>query len=113
MNLISTVMSGLALLAAVISLVVSIREKKRNQKRNVALCDLRDKDLEAIKAAFEEIRGKITDLESGVIPDHEAAKRAADSLNDFNRGIASIMGFDPFEAIRAEREKNQEKEGAE
>lgn len=98
MNLIATVMSGLALLAALISLTVTICEKKRNLKRNTALCDL-------VEAVRKELSIRIKDLEDGVVPDHEAAKKAADSLNDFNRGIASIMGFDPFEAIRSERDK--------
>ena len=98
MNLIATVMGGLALLAATIYLVLTVCEKKRNQKRNTALCNL-------IEEQRKELVKRIDDLANGVVPDYEAAKKAADSLNDFNRGIASIMGFDPYEALRSEREK--------
>lgn len=96
----ATVMSGLALLAATISLALSVYEKKRNQKRNAALCDLIEEERKKIVKRLEA-------LEEGVVPDYEAAQKAADSLNDFNRGIASIMGFDPFEVIRSERDKNR------
>lgn len=98
MILIATVMSGLALLAASISLVLTICEKKRNQKRNAALCNL-------IEEQRKELSARIKNLEDGVVPDHEAARKAAESLNDFNRGIASIMGFDPYEVLRSERDK--------
>ena len=120
----ATVMSGLALLAAGVSLALTIREKKRNQKRNAANCDYientynaaireskeyTDKQFakvkESAKKLVQEVSDRVKDLEDGVIPNHEDAKLAAESLNDFNRGIASIMGFDPFEAIQKEQNR--------
>ena len=105
MLIIVTVMSGLALLAAGVSLGLLIREKKRSQERNAAMADYVDA---AITAALKPIIQRVSDLENGLIPDHEEAKRAVESLNDFNRGISAIMGFDPYEAVRKE---NQQREG--
>jgi hypothetical protein len=115
MILIATVLSGLALLAASMALVLVIQEKKRNQKRSAATCDYVENECNAaIKASmkytdsgFKELALKLKDLEDGIVPNYEDAKRAADSLNDFNRGIASIMGFDPFEALQKEQARNR------
>jgi hypothetical protein len=120
----ATVMSGLALLAAGVSLALTIQETKRNQKRSAATCDYVENEYnaairaakeytdnqftkakEAAKKLVQEVSDRVKDLEDGVIPNHEDAKRAAESLNDFNRGIASIMGFDPFEAIQKEQSR--------
>lgn len=113
--MIATVLSGLALLAASMALVLVIQEKKRNQKRSAATCDYVENECNAaIKAsmkytdkAFEVMEDKIKNLEDGIVPSYEDAKRAADSLNDFNRGIASIMGFDPFEALQKEQARSR------
>jgi hypothetical protein len=59
------------------------------------------------ESAFKELAGKVKDLEEGIMPNYEDAKRATDSLNDFNRGIASIMGFDPFEALQKEQARSR------
>ena len=40
MEIATMILSGLALLAATVCLILLIQEKKRNQKRNTALCDL-------------------------------------------------------------------------
>jgi hypothetical protein len=112
MILIATVLSGLALLAASMALVLVIQEKKRNQKRSAATADyvaveasaaLREA-MEALKRFEEACEKRFHDLEVGLIPDHEEAKKAVQSLNDFNRGISSIMGFDPYEALRKENQ---------
>jgi hypothetical protein len=42
MLIIAIIMSGLALLAATVCLILLIQEKKRNQKRNAALIDYVD-----------------------------------------------------------------------
>ena len=47
---------------------------------------------------------RIINLESGIVPDFEAAKKAAKSVNDFNTGLSAIMGYDPLEAVRKSRE---------
>ena len=113
--MIATVLSGLALLAASMALVLVIQEKKRNQKRSAATCDYVENECNAaIKASmkytdktFKVMEDKVKNLEDGIVPSYEDAKRAADSLNDFNRGIASIMGFDPFEALQKEQARSR------
>ena len=115
MLIVATVLSGLALLAAGTALVLTIQEKKRNQKRSAATADYIEAEvtrayLEAVKKienAEKRLEKRIIDLENGLIPDHEEAKRAVQSLNDFNRGISSIMGFDPYEALNRERQPVQ------
>ena len=115
MILIATVMSGLALLAASIAIVLVIQEKKRNQKRSVVTCDYIEKEcnatlqasMEYTDSGYKELALNIKDLEEGIIPSYEDAKRAADSLNDFNKGIASIMCFDPFEALQKEQARSR------
>ena len=87
MILIATVLSGLALLAASMALVLVIQEKKRNQKRSAATCDYVENECNAaIKASmkytdngFKELALKLKDLEDGIVPNYEDAKRAADA----------------------------------
>ena len=98
MTILAIILSSLALLAATADLVLTLRERKRSKERNVAL----DK---YIATEFERINQRLKDLESGVIPDHEEAKRAIDSLNSFNRGLASIAGYDPFEVLERDRKQ--------
>ena len=45
----------------------------------------------------------ITDLRNGIVPDYEKAKAAAKAMDDFNTGLAGIMGYDPMKAIKRER----------
>lgn len=47
---------------------------------------------------------RVSALESGAVPDFEKAKEAANAVNDFNAGISGILGFDPMEVIRKQRE---------
>ena len=47
---------------------------------------------------------RIEKLEHGVVPEHEQAKAAAAAVNDFNAGIVSILGYDPYDARRAAKE---------
>lgn len=112
--IIAIILSSLALLAATAGLILTIRERKRSQKRNAALVryvertaqDTLSKAMEAIEALEKRCGDRIEALEKGVVPDFEKAKAAANAVNDFNAGITSIMGFDPFEALRAQRDGN-------
>ena len=107
----ATVMSGLALLAAGVSLVLTIQEKKRSQKRNAAVCDyvnaecssVLQKAGERIKECIDKVEDRLKDLEAGVIPDYEEARKAANAMNDFNKGVANIWGFDPIAALKREQ----------
>ncbi|MGM9587242.1 MAG: hypothetical protein ACI3VA_07145 [Candidatus Limivicinus sp.] len=133
MQIISLILSGLALLAASVSLIFTIQEKKRSQKRNAAMLDyterkfeyywdqVNQKCIDTLREASESISeinvtlsnmgAKIQDLERGITPDYEQAKAAANAVNDFNRGISNILGFDPMAAVRKQRE--QERVGGE
>lgn len=104
MLIISLILSGLALLAVAAGIVFVLAEKKRSLKRNAALMDYVDRELKSVLATVKK-------LEDGVVPNYEQAKAAADAVNDFNRGISAILGFDPYSALQAE--KNKERMGGE
>ena len=97
MEIISMIMSGLALLAVV---AYAISEKKRSQKRNAAL-------MQYVDVTLKPLAEKVKQLEEGAVPDYEEARKAADAVNDFNRGISSILGFDPHEAWQKEKQKER------
>ena len=97
------ILSSLALLAATTSLLLVLGERKRSQKRNTALLQyVGSKITEAIQG----INDRVKALEEGVVPDFEKAKAAANAVNDFNAGISGILGFDPYEALQAQREQH-------
>ena len=97
--MISVIISSLALLAALVCVAVTLTAERRNQKRKAACIHYVDKTAEMILE-------KIGALENGVVPDFEKAKEAANAVNNFNAGITGILGFDPYHAIRAQREEN-------
>lgn len=60
-----------------------------------------------VEALEHDLVDRIESLERGVVPDFEEAKRAAEAVNDFNKGLSAIMNFDPMaEAKRARNEEN-------
>ena len=56
-------------------------------------------------AHIKENAARIKDLESGIVPDFEQAKEAVSALDSFNAGISGILGYDPYEALKKAREK--------
>lgn len=48
---------------------------------------------------------RIEKLENGCVPDFEEALQAVNAVNDMNRGIAGIFGFDPMEALKKSRQE--------
>ena len=127
------ILSSLALLAAVVNVVLFCVEKKRNnavrtamvqyidnmndgmeefvkerldsvnaerEKENVENAHFRKATNSTLAEMFEEI-GK---LKAGTVPDYEAAKAAANAVNDFNAGLSAIMNFDPIAVARARRQ---------
>lgn len=115
MEIIAMIMSGLALLAASVCLVLIVRAEKRSKKRKTALLQYVDQETEDMyKAACDHtvavtkpLADEIEKLKNGIIPDYEQAKAAANAVNDFNKGISNILGFDPMEAVRKDREKER------
>ena len=106
MQIIAFVMSGLALLAASVSLLMSVIEKKRSKKRNAAMLDYVTTTVNRgiQSSGFD---GRIQKLEQGITPDYEQAKAAANAVNDFNRGITNILGFDPVSALKKEQQRER------
>lgn len=60
---------------------------------------------EAAKKAAKENKDRIDGLEQGVVPDFETAQKAVNAVNDINKGIAGILGFDPLEAMKKGRQE--------
>jgi hypothetical protein len=122
MTILAIILSSLALLAATADLVLTLWERKRSKERNTALMQYADTSAsEALAKAsqntgasigeleekcstrFEELKKRIADLEKGIVPDFEKAKAAANAVNDFNAGISGILGFDPHEVLKKQR----------
>lgn len=97
------ILSSLALLAATTSVILVLDERKRSRERNAALLQHVDS---RITETTKNIADRIKALEEGAVPDFEKAKAAASAVNDFNSGISGILGFDPYEALQAQREKH-------
>lgn len=114
------ILSGLALLAAVVNFILLMREKKRSDKRNTAVlqyvdsrCDgfynkiyvqlMHERDF--AKDRFEKVSEEIQKLKDGIVPDYEEALAAKEAVDDFNKGLSAIMGFDPIAAVRKSREE--------
>lgn len=123
MEMIALILSGLALLAASVCLGLIVRNEKRSKKRNAALVHYADSAAEkrlkqaesytdasvrvACKNMEQAVTERIEKLEKGIVPDYEQAKAAANAVNDFSQGITNILGFDPMEALKAERTKKE------
>lgn len=117
MEMITMILSGLALLAAGVSLILTIQEKKRNEKRNAAALLYTDKAVAASEALVKsqidtEIRflhSTISDAEKNVMESTETliseseertaykisglaeeAKKAVETSEDVKRQIDSI-----------------------
>lgn len=71
-------------------------------------------NVESLKHSFEtrvntvehDFGARVESLEHGVVPDFEEAKKAAEAVNDFNKGLSAIMNFDPM--AEAKRARNEE-----
>ena len=104
MELITMILSGLALLAACISVFMNIYEKRRSKDRNAAMLKYIDSSIGNLERCVD---GRIKKLEQGITPDYEQAKAAANAVNDFNRGITNILGFDPVSALKKEQQRER------
>ena len=102
MEIFSVIMSSLALLAATVSVMITVMERKRSQERNAAQLQYTDTSVEAVEKRLDT---RVGNLEKGIVPDFEKAKEAANAVNNFNAGITGILGYDPYTALQAQREK--------
>lgn len=78
---------------------------ERLEKVFSAVKSVNRKAEEAKKAAQENAK-HIDDLEQGIVPDFETARKAVDEVNKFNEGIAGILGFDPLQAMKKGRQED-------
>ena len=114
MELITMILSGLALLAARVSLTLTFQEKKRNEKRNTAALQYIDRYIDILNVNIGKMQEQYTaldervgNLEHGICPDFESAREAAKAVNDFNAGLSAIMNYDPIEEAKKARERAQ------
>ena len=123
MEIVTMILSGLALLAASVCLILLIQEKKRNQKRNTAALQYADAAAQkvltlakneanaaaeaAYKNACEQFGKRVSDLEKGISPDYNEALAAKQAVDDFNMGISAILNFDPMAAVKKSREEQE------
>lgn len=173
--MITTILSGLALLVVIADLILTVREKKRGEERNAAFeawkdsardtilhyidseiecvtkkhdvfaekiqremqdikeqlkdmsqgvsllnndfekhCNesgLRVETLEQAQATIAEkctdIENRLHNLEHGIVPDYAEALAAKNSVDEFNKGLSAIMGFDPVAAYRKQVERDK------
>lgn len=115
---IGIILGSLALLTAAANTILILYEKKRSQERNTALMQYADtgrRDLasqvkaykEHADAGWSELAEKVSKLEKGMMPDYEKARDAAQAVNSFHDGITGILGFDPMEALKRQRERDR------
>ena len=109
---IAIILSSLALWAATVDIFLTLREKKRSEKRKTASLQYADAAVAEVRAELglyidrhlKKLDERITALENGTVPDYEKAKEAANAVNDFNAGISGILGFDPMAVLKKQRE---------
>lgn len=74
---------------------------KQRAERTEALTHLSD----AVDRTLADVLKRLEKLESGMVPDYEAALEAARAVNDFNTGLSAIMNFDPMAEAKKARNK--------
>ena len=116
MPIITMILSGLALLAASVSLILTIREKKRNEERNAAFERYKmtttlyiDKTFasaltEAKRHTDDAIGNKVDPVLKKVESIGDDLMNANSSFQDqLGKTLGNIMAFDPLEAHRKSR----------
>ena len=116
MPIITMILSGLALLAASVSLILTIWEKKRNEERSAAFERYKKTTALYIDKTFESVlteAKKHTDeaIDNKVNPVLEKLESIGDDLMDANssfqdqlgKTLGNIMAFDPLDAQRKAR----------
>ena len=67
--------------------------------------------VQEVASALCDHKGRIEDLEKGVVPDYNEAVKAKDAVDNFSRDIANLLNFDPLAAAREAR--NSRRRGGE
>ncbi|MBQ3215570.1 MAG: hypothetical protein IJB11_05575 [Oscillospiraceae bacterium] len=95
------ILSSLALTAAAVCAVVTVRERKRSREWIAGQLKAQG---QAWEDALRAVQGRIDNLEHGAVPDYEKAKAAAKAVDDFHDGLANILNYDPYEMARRNRD---------
>ena len=116
MQIIAMILSGLALLAAGVSMILIIREKKRNEERSAAFDRYKNTMLQYVDKKFESLQAdmkKYTDesITRKVDPVLKKVESIGDDLMNANTSfqdqlgqtLSNIMAFDPMESQRKAR----------
>lgn len=88
------------LLSAVIFQFRKIHELCRKVKAVSDYATAIENQIQSVVNDMAKIGERVGNLEKGIVPDMEAAKKAASAINDMNAGISAILGYDPVEAYR-------------
>ena len=111
MELITMIMSGLALLAATADLFLHWREKKRNEKRNATtaayiVAERKAAVAEAAKYTDAAIKERIDPVMDKVESIGEDLMNANGKFQDqLGQTLSNIMAFDPVDAYRKAQQK--------
>lgn len=84
---------------------ISATRIKKLEADNACLRNRADALQNALKGAIDNQNQRITDLEKGIVPDYEAAKKANKELTDFSKGISALLSFDPYAALHKDDEE--------
>lgn len=110
--IISVCISVLALILSSVCLYRMTIERKANAHDQLeAMKHLREDisseeyERKRIEERIDEMKQDLDELKSGSSPDYEEAVAAAKAVNDFNRGLSSILGYDPAQALKASRQE--------
>ena len=114
MDLIPMIFSGLALLAAFLCLILLLQEKKRTEKRNVAMLQLIETECRKIgnedyeqrlkmNVRIQNLNENVEKLMKGIVPDYNEAVEAKKAVDTFSRDITNLLNFDPMAAAREAR----------
>lgn len=112
---INIILSGLALLAATVSLILVLLEIKRNKKRNAAMLNYISTECGvAVKTAAEytnskipdtnAVNGQIAEVRKMVEDIGDNVMNASNAFHDqLGKTLSNIMNFDPLDAQRKAR----------
>lgn len=116
MQIIAMILSGLALLAAGVSLILIIREKKRNEEWSAAFDRYKNTMLQYVDKKFEPLQAdmkKYTD--ESITRKVDSVLKKVESIGDdlmnantsfqdqLGQTLSNIMAFDPMESQRKAR----------
>lgn len=93
MEIVTMILSGLALLAASVCLILQVREKKRNEKRNAAVIQDVEAECKAVSKAVEaRLEERLTELKTGMWD--ELNSRFDNIANKYNEISKSVSGYE-------------------